>query len=129
MTSVRGAMAWSRRIGTKPPARQAPREDPPWETVRDRRRQILTGRPTNTSFPGVKRSEVPALRREAILAACFHEVARRGVAGATVGAVAKRAGVAHGAVHYYFPGGKDALVLGAIDWAAARHLARVGRAL
>lgn len=62
-----------------------------------------------------------AERREAILDAAVEEVARSGFAGATTGAVARRAGISQPYVFRFFPTKKD-LALAVIDRAVGRIL-------
>jgi AcrR family transcriptional regulator len=62
-----------------------------------------------------------AERREAIIEAAVEEVARSGFAGATTGAVARRAGISQPYVFRFFPTKKD-LALAVIDRAVGRIL-------
>lgn len=74
--------------------------------------------PTERAFA----SSIPPLRRFgdrqggkeiAILVAAFHCIAEIGIAATTTRAVATRAGISQGAIHYYFDS-KDALLLGVL---------------
>ena len=73
-------------------------------------------RPSNTSG-----------RREQIARALLKVMARRGYDGASIGEVAREAGVAQGLVHYYFED-KRAILLRAIEELGVRHEARLAAA-
>jgi AcrR family transcriptional regulator len=64
----------------------------------------------------------PGLTRTTILDAAEDELAEHGFHGARMMTIAKRAGVTHGLLHYYF-GSKDGLYEGVIGRLFARHLA------
>lgn len=64
-------------------------------------------------MPGKKESE--AVRREQILRAAYEVASQQGVGGLTVRAVAARAKLSHGLVHFHFHR-KDALIPALLDW-------------
>lgn len=67
-------------------------------------------------MPGPKASE--AIRREQILRAAYDVALQRGIDGLTVRAVAARAKLSHGLVHFHFKR-KSQLVLALLDWVLA----------
>jgi AcrR family transcriptional regulator len=69
-------------------------------------------------IPAFKREE-PDARRLSLIAACARVLARDGVAGASVRAIALEAGVSPGLVNHYFPG-IDALVAATYAQTGAR---------
>lgn len=64
-------------------------------------------------MPGQKAGE--AIRREQLLRAAFHVAAARGLEGLTIRAVAARAGLSHGLVHFHFRRKAD-LVAALLEW-------------
>lgn len=64
-------------------------------------------------MPGQKAGE--AIRREQLLRAAFHVAAARGLEGLTIRAVAARAGLSHGLVHFHFRKKAD-LVAALLEW-------------
>jgi AcrR family transcriptional regulator len=67
-------------------------------------------------MPGRKAAE--AIRREQILKAAYEVALRGGIDGLTVRAVAARAKLSHGLVHFHFKR-KSQLVLALLDWVLA----------
>jgi AcrR family transcriptional regulator len=67
-------------------------------------------------MPGQKASE--ATRREQILTAAYEVALQRGIGGLTVRAVAAKAKLSHGLVHFHFKR-KAQLVLALLDWVLA----------
>jgi AcrR family transcriptional regulator len=67
---------------------------------------IMTDQPVSTETLARRRD--PEARPQQILDAAFHEFGERGLAGARLDDIAKRAGVAKGTIYLYFPN-KEAL--------------------
>ena len=61
----------------------------------------MTDQPVSTETPTRRRD--PEARPQQILDAAFHEFGDRGLAGARLDDIAKRAGVAKGTIYLYFP--------------------------
>ncbi|HEY3451320.1 MAG TPA: TetR/AcrR family transcriptional regulator [Myxococcales bacterium] len=75
------------------------------------------GRPSNTDE-----------RRLQILTAMIRVMARRGYDGAAIGEIAKAAHLTAGLVHYHFKS-KEEILLAALDFISAAHLARLDQAI
>ena len=73
------------------------------ETTRD----AVEGTGAAGAGPPSRRRLAPAERTPQILAAALEEFAERGYAGASMAAVAARAGVTKGLIYHYFPGKAD----------------------
>jgi AcrR family transcriptional regulator len=74
-----------------------------------------TGHPNSSQ--NLKGSELPksAERRREVIRAAYYTLAERGFEGLRMREIAKRAGMDHSTLHYYFKG-KEALVHGVLDY-------------
>jgi AcrR family transcriptional regulator len=73
-----------------------------------------TGHPNRALKRG---NELPksAVRRREVIRAAYHTLAERGFEGLRMREIAKRAGLNHATLHYYFTG-KEALIHGVLDY-------------